>query len=920
MKISVVAVCLWAVSFLQCFGQSDSAVVSKSYDGVPFSKFVSEMQSDYGIRLMSNSPKSDSLFIKQKEVTATLQSILLQTFEGTPFSAYFYNEKYVFVLNDYKIYDKVPRYFSIDIPAVAEKQASAIEFLAEEKHLKKVKKTRIHSFGVPVKNTKGKTATLSGHIVDAQTGEAIIGAVIMPEGTTIGASADLDGYFSLEVPMGKYTILVKSLGKEEEKLTVSMYADGNVEVEMRDQTTQLKGINVIGDRVHNVQGIQVGLETMEMKTIKQLPSAMGEVDIIKTAIMLPGVQTVGEGASGFNVRGGSVDQNLILLDGAPIFNSSHLFGFFSVFNQDVIDEFMLYKSGIPSEYGGRVSSVLDVTTQSGKKKKYSALLGVSPVTGRVFFEGPIWKGRTSFLVAARTTYSDWLLKKLDDPRLSNSAGSFWDGNIKLNHKANDKNNIKASFYRSGDYFRLNSDTSYRYSNTCASLQWHHIFNQNLKWDNQFALSQYEYLIESSAVAAEAFAMDYSIGYTGLTSKLSYAPLVNNKTYLGVTVARYSLSPSRINPKGATSLIEHSPKEKNNALDISLFIGDEWRATEKLLFYGGVRINSFMAVGEQDVYGYAQGLPLSDNTRLDTAHYSASDIVQQYWSIEPRVSVRYSLGENNSVKASYNRMSQNLHMLSNTTAVSPTDAWIVSSKYIKPQVGDIVAVGYYQNLKDNIIEASVEVYYKKVHNVLDYKGGAQLLLNDGIETEIIQGKQQAYGVEFLLKKKFGALTGWLGYTYSVSRMKMDSPFKEEQINGGKWYPANHDKPHDITLVNNYKFNRRLSFSNTLTYSTGRPITYPVAQYKFKEESLLHYSDRNEYRVPYYFRWDISMNVEGNLKSKKIAHTYWSVSIYNLTGRDNVYSIFFKADKEGRMQGYQMSIFPRPLLTVAYNIKF
>jgi len=327
-----------------------------------------------------------------------------------------------------------------------------------------------------------------------------------------------------------------------------------------------------------------------------------------------------------------------------------------------------------------------------------------------------------------------------------------------------------------------------------------------------------------------------------------------------------------------------------------------------------------STGEREVYQYQPNLPLSTGTMIDTIQYSKGDIAKTYLSAQPRVSLRYKLGSENSIKASYNRMTQNVHMLSNSAAVSPTDTWTLSGEHIKPQHADIYSLGYYHNLKDNVFETSVEVYFKEVSNVLDYKGGAKLLLNPSIETDLLQGQQQAYGIEFLIRKKVGNLTGWIGYTYSVSRMKMDGPYKEEQVNNGSFYPSNYDKPHDIILVANEKLNRRLSFSSSVTYNTGRPITFPVAQYMFKDRAMLHYSDRNEYRVPDYFRWDISMNIEGNLKSKKIAHSFWSISIYNVTGRDNVYSIFFKTDSNGNMKGYQMSIFPRPLLTIAYNIKF
>lgn len=899
--------------------QSDSILLQKNYRGMAYPEFAKAIEQDYGIKLMSNSHKTDSLIIHQAMAPMYLGDVLNASFEGSKFSYYAYTPTMLVILDDYEIFDHIPRYFTIDPSAATEEPEKRIEFLAEEKSLKK-KKTQSFNFGSPSDNVGKRRAVLSGQIVDSKTNEPVVGAVVLAEGLNTGVSADMNGKFSIDLPQGRHSIIVRSMGNEEQKLTVNLFANGNVQIELKEQSTEINAVSVTANRINNVQSVQMGVESIEIKTVRSLPSALGEADIVKAAIMLPGVQTVGEGASGFNVRGGGVDQNLILLDGAPIFNSSHLFGFFSVFNQDVVDDFTLYKSGIPTEFGGRVSSVLDVTTRNGNRKEYTAALGISPITSRAYVEGPLINDRTSFLIAARTTYSDWLLKKVDDPRLSNSSASFWDGNLKLSHSINKNNQLKVSFYRSGDKFRLDSDTSFNYKNTCASLKWSHIFTHDLTMENTVAYSNYWYAIESQSIPAEGFQMDYNIQYLSAGTMLKYTPQINNKITIGANAERYSLSPSAKHPFGEKSQVLEPDDKKDNAVDLSLFAGDEWQVTEKLLLYGGLRGNVFMSTGERDVYKYQPNLPLSTSTLNDTIHYNKGDIAKTFLALEPRLSLRYKLGQNNSVKASYNRMTQNLHMLSNSAAVSPTDTWTLSGKHIKPQHADIYSLGYYHNLKDNMFETSVEVYYKEVKNILDYKGGAKLLLNKSIETDLLQGLQQAYGIEFLIRKKVGNLTGWIGYTYSVSRMKIDSKFKEEQVNGGSFYPSNYDKPHDIIVVANHKLNRRLSFSSSVTYSTGRPITFPVAQYKFKDKAMLHYSDRNEYRVPDYFRWDVSMNIDSNLKSKKIAASYWSISIYNLTGRDNVYSIFFKTDAQGNMDGYQMSIFPRPLLTIAYNIKF
>jgi len=902
-----------------CLPQCDSLLLQKNYNGMKYPDFAKAIEIDHGIKLMSNSSKSDSLIIRQEKTIMYLGDVLRASFTGTRFSFYAYSPEILAVLDDYVIFDKIPGYFSQALSTPQVNVPKNVEFLTETKNLQK-KKSQNYTFGVPTDKTDKRRAVLSGHIVESVTGEPAVGATVIVEGLNTGAMADANGDFSLDLPQGRHSIVIRSIGTEEKKIGVNLFANGKVNVDLKVQSTAIEEVNVVANQINKIQSVQMGMETMEMKTIKALPSALGEVDIVRSATMLPGVQTVGECASGFNVRGGGVDQNLILLDGAPIFNSSHMFGFFSVFNQDVVDDFMLYKSGIPAKFGGRASSVLDVTTRNGNKDNYTAALGVSPITGRVYVEGPIIDESTTVLIAGRSTYSDWLLKKIDDPSLKNSSASFWDGNIKIGHSINKNNKLKLSIYRSGDKFRLNSDTSYNYKNTCASLQWTHIYNNNLSQESSLIYSNYWYAIESNNYPPTAFKLDYNIQYMSAETKFKYTPEGNQKFAFGFAANHYTLTPSTMHPEGDSSLIVSSETKHDNALDFSTFADDEWNVTDRLLFYGGIRADAFLSAGKRDVYQYAPDLPLSRNTLIDTVHYGSFAITKVYVALEPRLSFRYKLGRVNSIKASYNRMTQNLHMLSNSAAVSPTDSWILSGEHIKPQRADIYSLGYYQNLKDNNFEASIETYYKRVQNFLDFKGGAQLLTNPAIETDLLQGLQVAYGIEFLLNKKVGNLTGWLGYTYSRSLVKMDSQFKEEQVNGGQFYPSNYDKPHDINFVANYKLNRRFSFSTSVNYSTGRPITYPVASYDFKGKTLLYYSDRNEYRVPDYFRCDMSINIESNLKSKKIAHSYWSISVYNLTGRFNVYSVYFKPNPLGGLNGYQMSIFPNPILTTSYNIKF
>jgi len=661
----------------------------------------------------------------------------------------------------------------------------------------------------------------------------------------------------------------------------------------------------------------MGLNKVNIEMIKQIPAMMGESDILKTALLLPGVQTVGEGASGFNVRGGSTDQNLILLNRAPVFNSAHFFGFFSAFNPDVVKDFKLYKSGIPAEFGGRISSVFDITTKSGNTKKISGTGGISPVTAKFMLEGPIIKDKGSFVLAARGTYSDWLMNQFPNSELRNSEASFYDMNLTLTQQINAKNTISLSAYMSQDRFQLRSDTAYRYSNVNATLNWKHLFSDRFIGEASAIVSNYAYDISSDGNPVNAYNIQYRILHMEGRTDFIYFPNNDHKIKFGVSSISYNLQPGSRLPLGEESLVEPVYMEKEKAHDLSIYLSEEYILSPRLSFYGGLRYSLYRFLGPKTMFQYAPG-PVELYNLVDTITYGPGTI-HTYHGPELRFSARYKFNNATSLKLSYNRLRQNLHMLSNTTAISPTDTWKLSDPHIRPQVGDQVSLGFYRDLRDNTIETSIEVYYKYINDIIEYQSGANLLLNPHIETDLINGIGRAYGAEMLIRKTGGRFNGWMSYTYSRTFIKVDGEAQEEKINNGEYFPASYDKPHDFTMVTNYKFSRRFSFSGTLTYSTGRPITYPVAKYRFRNASLAHYSFRNEYRVPDYFRIDISANLEGNLRSKKLAHSFWSLSVYNLTGRNNVYSIYF-ITQEGELKGYKMSIFDRPIPTLTYTFKF
>ena len=685
----------------------------------------------------------------------------------------------------------------------------------------------------------------------------------------------------------------------------------------------LQEVVIESERDANVMDVKVGVNKINIDETKTIPLALGERDIMKVATTMAGVQTVGEGASGYNVRGGKADQNLFLLNGAPVYNANHFFGFFSAFNADAIQDMEVYKGSIPAEFGGRLSSVFDIEEKSANKEKFTGSGGISPVTSRLTLEVPILKDQTSLLVGGRTTYSNWVLKQIDNANFSENEVSFYDIIAQFDHTIDEDNSLIASGYYSKDQFRLASDTlfsfsNFSYSNLNGSLRWKHRFNNNLEGVLSGVYSRYGYQILYDESPPNSFSQDFGINEVTLSADMNFYPTNNQKINFGASSKRYEVSPGDMNPLGVESNVASTAIDIERGLESALYVSDQIELTSNLTVYGGLRYSMFNSLGPQDVYTYAEGLPKNGASRTDTISYNSGEVIKTYHGPEVRVFGRYAFADNSSIKLSYNRTRQYIHTLSNTTSLSPTDTWRLSSDHLKPQIADQISVGYYMNFLNNQLEASVETYYKKMQNLVDFKVGASFLLNPTVETEILQGDGKSYGIEFSLKKS-GKLNGWLNYSYSRSLMQLDGNSIEETVNQGAFYPTNYDKPHIFNLVANYKFTHRISASTNLTYSSGRPVTYPVAVYQFQGAESIHYSDRNAFRIPDYFRIDIGINLEGNHKIKKLAHSFWTFSIYNVLGRDNPYSVFFDVE-DGQVNGYQLVIFSEPIPTITYNFKF
>jgi hypothetical protein len=919
MKIGRYAVFIFVLTATCSFAQKGKTITG-NFSNSTFDAFAKSVEQQTNYKFFYDHNWTDSLVINVNANNDPVEKVLEQVFAGTELHYSIYNGD-VYVIKDRQVLTSLPiDFFNESQTAASQQQEQSFDYSDYEKQeqLRKRVEEKLIPIGTKTNNLQG-TAVLTGSVRDTKSGEVIIGASVYIESPMIGVSTDQLGRFSLTLSRGRHEIKIKSVGMKTTQRQVMLYGNGRLDIDLEEDITPLKEVLVQSERDVKVTSVEMGIEKLDIRVMKQMPTILGEADVMKVVLTLPGVQTVGEGTVGLNVRGGATNQNLILFNDAVVYNPSHMFGFFSTFNPDVLKNVELYKSGVTADYGGRLSSVLDVSAREGNLKKFSVSGGLSPITGRLTVEGPLIKDRSSFIIGARSTYSDWLLKQVSNANLKNSKAAFADLTANITHKINDNNSLAIAGYISQDQFKLNSDTSYRYSDRNASIKWKHQFNPNFYSTVTGAASQYTYTISSDRNPVNAFDMNFKIRQFNAKADFNY--LLNQKHALnaGASITHYFLAPGNLQPKGNESLIVPDVLASERGLESALYIGDNYEVNTKLSVYVGVRYSMYQFLGPKNVYQYAEGAPRTENNITDTVKYGSGKAISNYGGLEPRVSGRFIISPTSSFKASYNRMRQYIQMLSNTTAITPTDIWKLSDPYVRPQIGDQFSIGYYKNLRGNALELSVETYYKRMTNTTDYKNGAVLLLNHHLETDVLNARGKAYGVEFLLKKPSGKLNGWISYTYSRSFLQTKTDYPSETINRGEWYRSSYDKPHALNFIGNYKFSRRVNFSLNVIYSTGRPITLPIAKYDLDGVRRVFYSDRNQYRIPDYFRTDFSINLEGNHKTRKLAHSSWSFAVYNLTGRKNAYSVFFVAH-DGLIRGYKLSVFAQPIPTITYNFKF
>lgn len=749
--------------------------------------------------------------------------------------------------------------------------------------------------------------TLSGVAKDNETAETLVGATIKLSGNKkLTTATNAYGFYSINIPTGSYKIEISYVGYTSISKQIEIRADIKLDFNLLMESNLAEVTITSTKRNENILRPQMGVEKLNIKDIQNVPVLFGERDILKTLQLLPGIKSAGEGNSGFYVRGGAADQNLILLDEATVYNASHLLGFFSTFNSDAIKDATVYKGGMPSQYGGRLSSVLDVRMNDGNKKEYTVDGGVGLISSRLKFEGPFVKDKSSFMISGRRTYADAFLALAPDTSIRNNTLYFYDLNAKANYQLDERNTIYLSGYFGRDKLGLSNTFGFGWGNATGTLRWNHLFSNRLFANTSLIYSKYDYTIENLLSGSE-FVVNSDISAFNLKQDFLFA--LNNKHELkfGFDAIHHTIAPGQISAPSGSSVNEITI-EKRKGLEFSTYFSDQYTVSDNIKVMYGLRLNTFSVLGGGNFKTY----DLAGNTTSAT-NYKNGQIVKTYLNLEPRFSLSFQLSENKSIKTSYTRNTQNLHLMSNSTASSPTDIYILNSLNTKPEIADQIALGYFYNFNDNNYAFSAETYYKQMQNQIEYRNGTDLRGNQNVEADLIYGKGRAYGLELFLKKKYGKFNGWIGYTISKTERQFN------QINTANWFNARQDRPHDLSVVGIYKPGKRWVFSSTFVYSSGSAVTFPQGKYVIDGKTVFYYGTRNSNRTPASHRLDVSATLES--KSTKKFKSSWNFGVYNLYGRKNPFSIEFmdNPDNPTQTQAVQTSLFGM-IPSVTWNFKF
>ncbi len=917
MKSFVLIILLVSISLLVS-GQAEKGIIVLEGGEMTFSQLARQISESTGIPVYFDIEKAGQLRVKTQAGSIMAVDALRRALSESGFIVSEWNGGFVVHAGE-ALPLALPVFSDRAIAGGLEKEVSPKITDSEERYItgRRADVAETVIVGNPAQTVKSNSASIRGRVTDLESGEPVIGATMFLEETRAGTASDGNGYLSMVLRPGDYTAVFEYMGMEKKKIFLRVISDGDFNLEMKKSVIQMREVVVYGDRQMNIQLKEAGLEKITAKTIKEIPMLIGERDILKVSEMLPGIVTVGEGSAGLNVRGGNFDQNAFYINRIPVYSTSHLFGFFPAFNADIIKDFSIYKGYIPVRYGGRLSSIFNIIARQGNRKRFTARGSISPVAASLVVEGPLKKDVSSFIVSGRYLYSDWILGQINDPMIRESSAGFNDFSAGLNYDFK-KSQLAVFAYHSHDQFRLSDLSRYTYDNNGASLVFSHNFSASLRGEISMAGSRYDFSTADMQDPSRAYRQSFSIGHYETAVNLKKELNARNSLEFGGSVVYYGLDRGTVEPYNDASLRLPVELGEEQGLESSVFISDEWTIKPWITLSGGVRLMMFNPLGPSKVYIYAAGGPKDPRYTTDSISFSGGEAIKWYLEPELRASLNIRTDEFGSVKIAFNQMHQNLFMLSNTIALAPNTQWKLADYYIRPSSSNLFSAGIFRTLPGLGWETSLEVYYRKTRNVTEFSDGADFLGNPLVETYVLQGKQDAYGLEFLLRRTGRRLEGWLAYTWSRSLVTVNGDYDWEKINSGRAYPSNYDIPHVFNAVINYHFNRRLTASSIITYQTGKPVTYPVSVYYVNGTPFVEYSDRNAYRIPDYFRIDLSLTIEGNLRRNKKLHNSLIFGVYNITGRENPYSVYFTLEK-GKIKSYQYSVIGVPVFTVTWLFK-
>lgn len=856
------------------------------------------MEQDFGLHIFYKESWIQSIKVSKTQWGASLEQILTTTLSDCGLSyIVIQNKSIILVPDDYSFY------------------------------IEETSTNNIRKIGSPLDKGKYNLNRIEGIITYGKTEEPLSGAIIVDLNTREYTTTNKDGYYRLNLQGGNTKLEVSFVGLETSIEEVEILGPGMFNIQIMEEPINIEAVTITANRgKNNVEQPQMGMVHLDIRTLNKLPVLMGEPDIIKSMTLLPGISSTGEMSSGFNVRGGSVDQNLILLDETPLYSTSHLFGLFSAIIPDAVNSVNMYKGTQPAKYGTRASSVMEIGLKTPDTTKVKGKAGIGLLNSTLFIEGPATKNkRLLFMAGGRVTYSNWLLQKINNIDIRESEAGFYDLTGRLEYRINRNNNISAFAYGSNDDFKYSTINKFKYSSKAGAINYRHFFN-NI-WSLHSSLTYSSYNSELSYIEDPTFAYTILTGINQINGRIEGTMYLDKHEIIsGIEGVKYNISPGEKQQYDEDSEATTGILSEENALEFGVFIQDNYKISNRLSVTAGLRFSWYSKIGQATIYNYDPSSAINENSLVDSVVYGDGELVNPYYGIEPRIGIKYSINNSSSVKVGYNITRQYQHLISNSASAMPSDFWKSADNNIKPLVNNQLSVGYFKNFLSDVIESSVEVYYKTTDNILDYKNGAILTMNANIEQDIVECFAKSYGIEFMLKKNIGKLTGWASYTLSNSLIKTNGEYNEEIINNNEYYASNSHRLHDLSLSANYKLTRRWTLASNFIYTSGRPTTLPEEKYYVNNIPVVRYSERNQYRLPAYHRLDISATYEGFLNIKKKVHPSFTFSIYNVYAHKNIYSIYYKEDTPSSANNYnyyalrQLSIIGVPIPSLTINLTF